>query len=44
MKAKRIINKDFKNGIIDKRIYSSFVEHMGRVIYGNRSTEAPSGR
>lgn len=34
MKAKRIINKDFKNGIIDKRIYSSFVEHMGRVIYG----------
>jgi len=32
-KANIIINKDFKSGEIDKRIYSSFVEHMGRVIY-----------
>ena len=27
------INKEFKKGKIDKRIYSSFVEHMGRVVY-----------
>ncbi len=33
MKASIIINKSFKKGTIDKRIYSSFVEHMGRVVY-----------
>lgn len=33
MKANIIINKNFKKGTVDKRIYSSFVEHMGRVIY-----------
>lgn len=32
-KASIIINKDYKKGEIDKRIYSSFVEHMGRVVY-----------
>lgn len=31
--AKFIINKEFKKGQIDKRIYGSFVEHMGRVVY-----------
>jgi len=31
--ANIIINKHFISGEIDKRIYSSFVEHMGRVIY-----------
>lgn len=34
MKARKIINKDFRKGTIDKRIYGSFVEHMGRVVYG----------
>lgn len=29
-----IIDKDFKIGSIDKRIYGSFVEHLGRVLYG----------
>ncbi len=33
MKATVIVNKDFSKGKIDKRIYSSFVEHMGRVVY-----------
>lgn len=32
-KSHIIVNKDFIKGEIDKRIYSSFVEHMGRVVY-----------
>lgn len=28
-----IVNKNFVRGQIDKRIYGSFVEHMGRVVY-----------
>ena len=33
MKAKITIHKDFKISIIDKRIYGSFLEHLGRAIY-----------
>lgn len=33
IKAHIIVNKDFVRGEIDKRIYGSFVEHMGRVVY-----------
>jgi alpha-N-arabinofuranosidase len=33
MKASIIINKNYKKGNIDDKIYSSFVEHMGRVVY-----------
>ncbi|MDI9508851.1 MAG: alpha-N-arabinofuranosidase [Clostridiales bacterium] len=33
MKARLIINKDFSVGEIDKRIYGSFIEHLGRAIY-----------
>ncbi|WP_099469895.1 arabinosylfuranosidase ArfA [Konateibacter massiliensis] len=32
-KLEIIINKNYKIGEIDKRIYGSFVEHMGRVVY-----------
>jgi len=32
--AKIIIDKDFVVGEIDKRIYSSFIEHLGRAVYG----------
>ena len=32
-KASMIIDKDFKIGEIDKRIYSSFIEHLGRAVY-----------
>ena len=32
-KSHIIVNKDFVRGEIDKRIYGSFVEHMGRVVY-----------
>lgn len=33
-KAKMILDKDFKIGSIDKRIYGSFIEHLGRAVYG----------
>ncbi len=32
-KASIIVNRDYKKGEIDKRIYGSFIEHMGRVVY-----------
>ena len=32
--AKMIISKDFIVGEIDKRMYGSFIEHLGRAIYG----------
>jgi len=34
MKAEIIIDKSFEIGEIDKRIYGSFLEHIGRAIYG----------
>ena len=32
-KAKMIIDKDYKVAEVDKRIYGSFVEHLGRAVY-----------
>ena len=34
MKAKITLAKEFKIGEIDKRIYGSFIEHLGRAVYG----------
>ncbi len=34
MKAKITLSKDFKIGEIDKRLYGSFIEHLGRAVYG----------
>ncbi len=34
MKAEIIINKNFEIGKIDERIYGSFIEHLGRAVYG----------
>ena len=34
MKAKITVNKAFKIGEIDPRIYGSFIEHIGRAVYG----------
>ncbi|MDD3413181.1 MAG: alpha-N-arabinofuranosidase [Lachnospiraceae bacterium] len=31
--AKMIIDKDFKISQVDKRIYGSFIEHLGRAVY-----------
>ena len=33
-KAKMIIHKDYKIGQVDKRLYGSFIEHLGRAVYG----------
>jgi alpha-N-arabinofuranosidase len=33
MKAKITIHKEFSIGTTDKRIYGSFIEHLGRAIY-----------
>ncbi|NLO85685.1 MAG: alpha-N-arabinofuranosidase [Clostridiales bacterium] len=33
-KATMIMDKDFTIGRIDKRIYGSFIEHLGRAVYG----------
>ncbi len=32
--AKMILNKDYIVGPVDKRIYGSFIEHLGRAVYG----------
>ena len=32
--AKMILNKDYIVGEVDKRIYGSFIEHLGRAVYG----------
>lgn len=34
MKARVKVDKDFKISNIDKRIYGSFIEHLGRAVYG----------
>ena len=34
MKAQVIVNKNYTIGEIDKRIYGSFIEHLGRAVYG----------
>ncbi|OAS20595.1 alpha-N-arabinofuranosidase [Paenibacillus oryzisoli] len=33
-KASMIIDKDFKVGEVDPRLYGSFIEHLGRAVYG----------
>lgn len=33
MKAELIINKNYTVGEVDKRIYGSFIEHIGRAVY-----------
>ncbi len=32
--AKMVLDKDFRIGEVDSRIYGSFVEHLGRAVYG----------
>lgn len=33
-KASVVLDRDYEIGHIDKRIYSSFIEHLGRAVYG----------
>ena len=32
-KARLVLDKDYQISPIDKRIYGSFVEHLGRCVY-----------
>ena len=32
--AKIILDRDFTIGKVDKRLYGSFIEHLGRAVYG----------
>lgn len=34
VKARLILDKDFRIGEIDPRMYGSFIEHLGRAVYG----------
>jgi len=34
LQAKMIVDKDFQVGEVDPRIYGSFIEHLGRAVYG----------
>jgi len=33
-KAKVVLEKDFIIGVVDKRLFGSFIEHLGRAVYG----------
>ena len=33
-KAEIIVDKYFLTGAVDKRIFGSFIEHLGRAVYG----------
>ena len=33
-KANMILDKDFAIGQVDPRLYGSFIEHLGRAVYG----------
>ena len=34
MKARIILDRDYKVGQIDRRLFGSFIEHLGRAVYG----------
>jgi alpha-N-arabinofuranosidase len=34
MKGKMTVHREFTTGEVDKRIYGSFIEHLGRAVYG----------
>ncbi|TSB48173.1 arabinosylfuranosidase ArfA [Alkalicoccobacillus porphyridii] len=34
LKARMTVDREFKIGEIDKRLYGSFIEHLGRAVYG----------
>ena len=33
-KARMILDRDYRIGVIDPRMYGSFIEHLGRAVYG----------
>ena len=34
LKARMIVDKSFRIAQVDNRIYGSFIEHLGRAVYG----------
>lgn len=34
IQSKMIVDKDFKLAEVDPRLYGSFIEHLGRAVYG----------
>ena len=32
-RAKMVLDKEFRIAPVDKRIYGSFIEHLGRAVY-----------
>src|SRR5699024_5134530 len=34
MKAKMVLDKSYKISKVDDRLYGSFIEHLGRAVYG----------
>ena len=32
-KSEVVVSKDFRIGKVDRRIYGSFIEHLGRAVY-----------
>ena len=44
MKARISVHRDFKIADIDDRIYSAFLEHLGRAIYAGIYEPGPSDR
>lgn len=34
VKAKMVVDKEFQISEIDPRVYGSFIEHLGRAVYG----------
>ena len=42
-KVQVCIDRDFTISKVDERIYGSFIEHLGRAVYGGDRGEAGSG-
>ena len=43
-KAQVIIDKEFIVSEIDRRVYGSFIEHLGRAVYEETSYPATAGK
>ena len=41
-KANIILDRDYQIGRIDKRLFGSFIEHLGRAVYGFRWCAIPA--
>ena len=44
LKAKMVVDKDYRISEVDKRLYGSFIEHLGRAVYGDIRAGPPVRR